>query len=429
MDRIKVVWLCHFSNESVHNSLVLGNTWLKSALRTVLRKPVNTKVSDYAVWITNGIREFEKIQDVELHIVSPYPYLKNQIQEFEKNGIYYHFFHNEDEDIIKRFIIFGKKDYRKNRRIISKLIKKIRPDIIHLFGAENPHYSLALLDVPSTIPTIVQLQTLLNDPIIPIAFPNIDHYLLDVEKKVICKATFVGTQVVKFREIIKKDVCPSVIYVNTNLALAEPINKETADKEFDFVYFASNIKKAADLAIEAFALARQKVPNITLDIVGGFDSDYRASLDSRILELGLAGAITFEGSLLTHDDVIRQIRKSRFALLPLRADITSGTIREAMSNGLPVITTDTGELGTQKLNLKCQNVLISPVGDHNALADNMIRLLSDKSLADTLRQNAYQTMSVVKSNEAIIQNYVKVYKVCINNIKNSVLLPADVIDI
>ena len=200
--------------------------------------------------------------------------------------------------------------------------------------------------------------------------------------------------------------------------MAESINKEAADKEFDFVYYASNIQKACDLAIEAFALARKKSPSITMDIVGGFDSGYKAFLDKRIQELNISDAITFEGSLLTHDDVIRQIRKSRFALLPLKVDITSGTIREAMSNGLPVVTTDTGELGTQKLNLKRQNALISSIGDHQALAENMLRLLNDESLADALRQNAYQTRFEANSNEMVVRRYVDAYKACIDSFKN-----------
>lgn len=42
---------------------------------TVARKLLNKPLShwsDYAAWITNGIKEFEKINDVELHVVSPY---------------------------------------------------------------------------------------------------------------------------------------------------------------------------------------------------------------------------------------------------------------------------------------------------------------------------------------------------------------------
>lgn len=431
MDRIKVVWLCHFSNEQVYNRLDLGDRWLKGVIRKIMRKPLNAKVSDFAVWITNGIREFEKITEVELHVVSPYPYLKNQIQEFEQNGIYYHFFHNEDEDLIKRIMHSSKKEYHKNRRIISQLIKNINPDIVHLFGAENSQYSLGLLDVPSNILTIAQLQTLLSDKDIQKQYPSFKNYqyICTIEQKILTRATFVGTIASKFRKIIHDDLCPTAVFLNTSLALAEPLFVEKCDKQFDFVYFASNIHKAADLALEAFGRAHQKNHNITLDIIGGYDADFKRQLDEIIERYGMSKAVVFEGSLLTHDDVLRQIRKARFALLPLRTDLTSGTIREAMSNGLPVLTTDTGELGTQKLNQKRQNALITPIGDHQALADNMLRLLNDEALADTLRQNAYQSRSEVRSNEMIMRHYIEVYQACLDNFRNGTPLPVGVTQI
>lgn len=425
MDRIKVVWLCHFSNEGVYNRLDLGDRWLKGVIRKIVRKPLNAKVSDFAVWITNGICEFEKITEVELHIVSPYPYLKNQIQEFEQNGIYYHFFHNEDEDLIKRIMHSSKKEYHKNRRIISQLINNINPDIVHLFGAENLHYSLGLLDVPSNVITIAQLQTLLSDKDIQIQYPSIKNYqyLCAIERQVITQANFIGTTALKFRMIILNEICPTVSFLNISLALGEPLFVEECEKQFDFVYFASNIHKAANLALEAFGRAHQKNPNITMDIIGGYDADFKRQLDEIIEHYGVSKAVVFEGSLLTHDDVLCQIRKARFALLPLRTDLTSGTIREAMSNGLPVVTTDTGELGTQKLNRRRQNALISPIGDHQALAENMLRLLNDETLADTLRQNAYLSRSKVRSNEAVIKKYVEAYKACVENHKNGTPIP------
>jgi glycosyltransferase involved in cell wall biosynthesis len=425
MDKIKVVWLCHFSNEQVYNRLDLGDWWFKGIIRKIMRKPLNAKVPDFAIWITNGIREFEKNTEVELHVVSPYPYLKNQIQEFERNGVYYHFFHNEDEDLMKQIMHSRNKKYHKNRKTISQLIKKINPDIVHLFGAENPYYSLGLLDVPSDTITIVQLQTLLNDKDIQKRYPCFKdyHYKCEIEQQIITRATYVGTTATKFRKIIHDEICPTAIILNTSLALVEPLFVVKDNKQFDFVYFASNINKAADLAIEAFGRAYQKNPNITLDIIGGYDADFKQQLDETINHYEMKDAVRFEGSLLTHDDVLCQIRKARFALLPLRTDLTSGTIREAMSNGLPVLTTDTGELGTQKLNQKRQNALITPIGDHQALADNMLRLLNDEASANTLRQNAYQTRSEVKSNAMVIQKYVEAYKTCLDNYKNGTPIP------
>ena len=272
-EKIKVVWLCHFSNDFVHEKLHLGDCLWKRFLRKLFHKPLNTNVSEFAVWITNGIRAFEKTNEVDLHIVSPYPYLKSSIEEFEANGVYYHFFHNEDELLTKqlrnRFFCTSKDQYRKNRKLISRIIRKIQPDIVHLFGAENPHYSLGVLDVSPNVVTIAQLQTLLNDP----AFLENNKestsffYKSEVERKIIQHVDFVGTLALKYRDVVQEYCKPNVCFVNTNLALFEPIVIEQTKKQFDFVYFASNISKAADLALEAFGMAYQEKSNITIDII------------------------------------------------------------------------------------------------------------------------------------------------------------------
>ena len=315
--------------------------------------------------------------------------------------------------------------------MIQQIISRLQPQIVHLFGAENPDYAVGVLNVPKGIITIAQLQTLLNDPAFSANTSVGSSYKnrAEIEEVIISHVDYVATPAAKYREIIHRDMNPSAIILNTGLALKDPVVKEQCEKMFDFVYFAANISKTADLAIEAFALAHKTKPEITLDVIGGYADEYKSNLDSIIDKYGRTEAVTFEGSLPTHDDVLRQIRLSRFALLPLKVDLTSGTIREAMSNGLPVVTTDTGELGTQKLNLKRQNVLISPIGDHQALASNMLRLLDDENLAETLRQNAYQTRSEVRSNEMTARRYVEAYKACIDHSKNGTPLPTSITEV
>ena len=427
-----VVWLCHFSNSFVHEQLELKYNPVIKVIRKLAHKSVSLDVPEFANWITNGIREFEKIDEVELHVVSPYPHMKAKLQEFEANGIYYHFFRSEDDTVapfLYKQLCRPQRDlYRRNNQTILHIVDRIQPQIVHLFGAENPYYATGVLGLPKGIITIAQLQTLLNDPTF-IANTRTDNSFknkLQIEKTIIQQVNYVGTPAARYKEIIRREMNPTAIILNTGLALKDPIVTEQCEKKYDFVYFAANISKAADLAIEAFAIAHKTKPEITLDVIGSYADEYKNQLDSLIDKLRIRDAVTFEGSLPTHEDVLKQIRLSRFALLPLKVDLTSGTIREAMSNGLPVVTTDTGELGTQKLNIKRQNVLISPIGDHQALADNMLRLLEDEDLANTLRQNAYQTRSEVRSNEMIARNYVEAYKACINRSKNGTPLPSSV---
>ena len=431
--RIKVVWLCHFSNSFVHRRLNLHCNRLVGFIRKMAGIPLSTEVQEFGIWITNGIKEIEKIEEVELHVVSPYPNLKHLVQEFEDNGINYHFFKNEDDSffpfLYKHTFHPSFYHYKKNCKIISKIIKSIAPDIIHLFGAENPDYALSILNFDKNVVTIAQLQTLMNDPDFKNNYP-IDkknyYYRAKVEKDIIYHVDYIGTTAKKYRNIIQKAIKPDAIILNTTLALKENINKELCDKQFDFVYFAANLYKAADFALEAFGRAYLQKPSITLDIIGGYTPEFKRTLDSIIDKFGIQNAVTFEGRLPTNDDVIRQIRKSRYALLPLKIDLTSGTIREAMSNGLPVVTTDTGELGTKKLNLQNQNVLLSPIGDHQALANNMIRLMEDSKLAEMLRENAFKTSSEADSNETRVKHYVKVYRLCLEHHRNGKVIPSEI---
>ncbi len=435
-DKIRVVWLCHFSNAFIREHLELQYNRILGFVKKLANKPISTDVPEFANWITNGISEFERIEDVELHIVSPYPHLKTRLQEFTVNGIYYHFFKNEEDSLRvyfqRRFLGKSVFKYRRNSKTICSIISKIRPEIVHLFGAENPEYATSVLNVPKSIITIAQLQTLMSDPDFKKNYSIEDSrylYRSKVERDIILKADYIGTRALKYRNIIHEEIKPSAIILNTTLALNEPIVFKECEKCFDFVYFAANISKAADLALEAFGLAYQRSQDITLDVIGGYDNATMLMLESIVEKYGIKNAITFEGLLPTHEDVLRQIRKSRFALLPLRVDLTSGTIREAMSNGLPVVTTDTGELGTQKLNFQRKNALLSPVGDALAMADNMLYLIKDNDLAETLRQNGFQTRLEAGSNAMTVHRYVDAYKACIENKRNNVPLSTEITEV
>ena len=381
-------------------------------VRRILHNP-SKENTDFAVWNTNAICEIEKMLDrVELYVISPYHYLIPQVVRFDMRGVHYFFFKDTPSYLYleTRKRLFGKYSYyyKKNRVFIKMEIESIHPDVVHFIGAENPYYSLAALDVPEGIPYIVQLQTLLSDSNFK------DNYFMrggdycfrqEVEREIIEKAHNIVSPVA-FHKVVKQ-INPSVNVYNAGLAVTEPVNGNNEVAIYDFVYFASSINKAADLAVEAFAIAHNSHPSITLDIVGGGSPEFVDSLSKRIEVLGLANAISLEGRLPTHDDVINQIRKSRFALLPLKVDLVSGTIREAMANGLPVLTTITPS--TPNLNKDRQCVLLSESGNHDALAKNMCRLLEDNELAEELGRNCLITASERKTNFDYVNEWIKVY--------------------
>jgi glycosyltransferase involved in cell wall biosynthesis len=247
--------------------------------------------------------------------------------------------------------------------------------------------------------------------------------LADSEEKVLLRADYIGTPIVQFKKIIEEDLHPHAVFINTVLALSEDVNKEQTDKEYDFVYFANNLNKAFDLAIEAFSLVHQKYPNMTLDILGGSSEDEMSLYVSKVKELNLERVVIFEGKLPTHDDVLKHIRKSKYALLPLKTDYISGTIREAMANGLPVVTTTTE--GTPLLNKNDLCVLLSPIGDHAALASNMLRLIEEPGLTDILTENSYKLSESVKNNKQTVKKWHEAYFYVLKHYKKGASIPQD----
>lgn len=415
--QIKVVWICAFSNPKVREHFT---TKINPILRFILKKkghPVNTSV-DYGIWNSNAIKEFEKIKDIDLHIISPIRYLSKKEVRFDVNGIHYYFFRDENSNLISQLyyqlVTKNKSLFIKNRKHVRTLVKEINPEIVHVIGAENPYYSLALLDIPDKIPTIIQLQALLDRLVENIANQfekkNI-AYKGRLERQIIDKADYVGTEVVDFKEYIKEEIKPETKFLDISIAMGNEINLTEEVKVYDFVYFAAGINenKAGDVALKSFAIAHQLHPEITLNIIGKIDEGFRKILDEIISKNRLENAVFIEGKLPTHNDVISQIRKSKYALLPLKFDFVPNTIREAMCNGLPVVTTIT-ENGTTKLNEKRESVLLSKPDDHNAIAKNMIKLIENPTLAETLRKNAAISEEERINNYDMMLKWADVYK-------------------
>ena len=429
MAKLKIVMVCHFSNELVRKHLNEGECLLKSIIRKLFKKPI--RFFDFAQWNTNAIREFQKfIDDVELHVICPSYRLKKRECVFTEKGIHYYFFRDRESFLRRKINQFYKRMplYEENRSYIKNKIAEIQPDLVHIIGAENPNYSLAALDIPDTIPSLVQLQTLMIDPDFKKNYPlpeKMYEYRASNELKILENSNYIGTTSKKFISYINSNLKIKHPIIGTTLALTEPVDFSFEKKEFDFVYFSWNINKAVDFAIEAFAIACKKKPSITLDIVGGYSAEFKAELDSRIEELGLKKNVFFEGAQATHDDVIRQIKKSRFALLPLKIDLISGTVRESMANGLPVVTTITP--ATPKLNEKRESVLLSSIGDHNAMAENMLKLLNDSSFAKKIQENAGVTASERQNNELVVRKWIAAYHACIENFKSGTPIPQELL--
>ena len=62
MNKLKVIWICGFSNPEIRAKLLLAT---------------KNKYSDSAPWVTTLIKEFQNMDEIELSIISPHKGLKS----------------------------------------------------------------------------------------------------------------------------------------------------------------------------------------------------------------------------------------------------------------------------------------------------------------------------------------------------------------
>jgi glycosyltransferase involved in cell wall biosynthesis len=152
------------------------------------------------------------------------------------------------------------------------------------------------------------------------------------------------------------------------------------------VTFAGRLmpEKGADVLLRAFALARERVPTARLSIAGTGAAE--PALHALVAELGLGDAVTMHGHL-TGDALGKVLDTAWVHAVPSRWPEPFGlTATEAMMRGTAVVASEVG--GLADIVLHERTGLRVPPGDVPALADALVRILSDRDLAEALGRAA-----------------------------------------
>jgi glycosyltransferase involved in cell wall biosynthesis len=139
--------------------------------------------------------------------------------------------------------------------------------------------------------------------------------------------------------------------------------------------------KAVDVLAEAWRLAAPRVPNATLHLVG------RGRLRDVVARLlaELPTQTRWTASLPTAG-VVCALDESSVLVLPSRSEGLPRVVVEAFCRGRGVVGTRAG--GIPDLVVDGQNGVVVPPGDPHALADALVRVLSERSLAERLGARA-----------------------------------------
>jgi len=415
-EKIKIVWLCHFSNQEVRDLLPLSKLQFFNFIKKIIGKRKTIYV-DFAPWINNLIKEFEKIENVELHIIAPHKGMKKSRTEFQLKGIYYHFFKAE---LLfpwnKLENIFNKKqqiNFSRNRSFIKAFINHIQPDIVNLFGTENPYYSIATLDIKD-IPVFVSVQTVYSNPETKKYEYKVETYRVDIEKQIHKKELYYGCAGRKYRDLILENN-PNAKIFKMFFPIQVPKKISDVRKKYDFVFFAAAVTqiKGIEDAIDALEIVKKLFPKVLLDVVGSCNPNYKRELQKKIKEKQLDENIVFHDYFPLQTDMHLHIQQSNIALLPIKLDIISGTVVEAMYLELPIVTYKT--YGTPYLNKNGDTVLLADIGDIQKLAENMLKLLTDVDFRNELSMKAKIFVETELNNTVNAKRLVEDYKAVINH--------------
>lgn len=132
-------------------------------------------------------------------------------------------------------------------------------------------------------------------------------------------------------------------------------------------------------ALRAFAIVREQWPDARLTVAGSGPQE--ASLKALAADLGVAEAVHFCGRI-DRDQMAELLRCSHVALNPSLADNMPNAVLEALASGVPVVSTDVG--GIPFVVRHEETALLVPPGDAKAMAQAVLRVLGDESLAQRL---------------------------------------------
>lgn len=145
-----------------------------------------------------------------------------------------------------------------------------------------------------------------------------------------------------------------------------------------------------------------KVPDAKLWIVGeGRDS---AKLVKLAKELRLEGNVEFTGPVINTTKA-SYLRNSQVLCISPRTESFGVVYLEAMAYGLPIVTTKIGGIPE----VVGDSAILVPANDPNALADALIRVLTDRRLAEDLREKSLERVKRFDW-DIIIKEYKKVYE-------------------
>ena len=425
---MKIAYICGFSNTTVREHLLLKTNKLRNFLYS-LTGHEKSSYFDYAIWNSAFCQEFEKYPEHEFHIVSPHAGMKKSYQEFTINNLKYHFFKSTysllRDTVISLFKWRERSVYCDCRKRISAILKKIKPDVVVMCGAEQPYYSPCILDIEG-VPVYVLLQTLVSLPELRSVMRYSDVFC-KVEDLVFPRMKYVAAGK-KYHDYLKK-----LNLKNQCLPISFPTympgKVDNGEKKYDFIFYASSLSKnkGVEDVLHAYNVVQQRYPSCKILLSGRCDVDYLNYLKSIVnAELIETGQVAFLGLCDNIEDKYKIVQTARFIVLPGITAPLNSTVRESMLMGLPTIVYETAV--TKMINNDECRVLEARMEDVNDLAEKMLFAYEHPEAMIEMAQRGEKYAMGHFSNKTISDKLLENVNAIYANYYNGIPIPKELID-
>ena len=192
------------------------------------------------------------------------------------------------------------------------------------------------------------------------------------------------------RSVDERNCSVMVNHVDTAIFAQQ---KRTRDDEKFVVLFPGTFQwhQGLDIAIEAFAHFKRKLPNAEFHLYGGSNASVESELKMLVRRLGLEESVKFYDAV-SLDRMASVIANADLGVVPKRADsfgneAYSTKIMEFMSQGVPVVVSRTK---IDSFYFEEGVVHFFPSGESVAMAEAMLDVANDADLRESLVTRGYE---------------------------------------
>lgn len=397
----------------------------------------NAKQYNGGGWISSLQRLFEDDKDVELALV--FTTELNLENSSYKNFAYYPVQHTQSrwQKIKEYYGGYKYPDMTSYIDDIQKVVEDFHPDVIHIFGLENP---MANILGKLNIPQVVHLQGLIipiQNTFWPVGFSQNDFFLRPSKREWLFRNGFVYSyKSIKGRANREKELfkrleyvmgrtrwdrnitelyAPQAKYYHVNEVLRpifyEHQNEWKPNKFENFKIISvisETIYKGLDLIMKTAQLLTSLGVQFEWNVVGIKSSDRIVKYFEKNLEVKSENVNIHYCGVMSAEEICEEALSSSLYVHPSYIDNSPNSLCEAQLLGLPVVATNVG--GIPSLLEGCEPLQLVPTNGVCDLAHSIIMLQKHLNLAESISAKGYELAKKRHDREEIKRALISTYQ-------------------